>query len=68
MKVESIRSFNKISAPSWWLYSCVLHAGHINKVALKVFDKTVWMWRRIDPALPWRGLSLILVARKNPVN
>ncbi len=68
MNVESIRSFNKISAPSWWLYSCVLHAGHINKVALKVFDKTVWLWRHIDPALPWRGLSLILVARKNPVN
>src|SRR5713101_2619035 len=65
MNVESIRSFNKISAPSWWLYSCVLHAGHINKVALKVFDKTVWLWRHIDPALPWRGLSLILVARKN---
>jgi glycosyltransferase involved in cell wall biosynthesis len=68
MKVESIRSFNKISAPSWWLYSRVLHAGHINKLALKVFDKTVWLWRHIDPALPWRGLSLILVARKNPVH
>jgi SAM-dependent methyltransferase len=68
MKVESIRSFNRISAPSWWLYSRVLRAGHINKVALKVFDKTVWIWRRIDPALPWPGLSLILIARKNPVN
>ncbi len=68
MKVESIRSFNKISAPSWWLYSRILHSGHINKLALKVFDKTVWIWRRIEPALPWRGLSLILVARKNPVH
>jgi len=25
---------------------------------------TVWIWRRVDPVLPWRGLLLILVARK----
>jgi glycosyltransferase involved in cell wall biosynthesis len=64
LKVENIRSLNKISSPSWWLYSGVLHTQHINKLALKMFDKTVWIWRRIDPILPWRGLSLILVARK----
>ena len=68
MQVETIRNFNKISAPSWWLYSRVLRTGHINKFALKVFDKTVWIWRRIDPVLPWRGLSLILVARKMPLS
>jgi hypothetical protein len=68
MKVESVRSFNRISVPSWWLYSRVLRTGYINKLALKVFDKTVWIWRRIDPALPWPGLSLILIARKNPVH
>ena len=64
LKVETARSFNKISAPSWWLYSRVLGTSHISKVALKLFDKTVWVWRRIDRVLPWRGLSLILVARK----
>jgi len=31
---------------------------------LKVFDKTVWLWRRIDWLLPWRGLSLVVVAKK----
>ena len=65
LKVEKLRSLNKISAPSWWLSSRVLGTSHINKVALKLFDKTVWIWRRIDGALPWRGLSLILVARKD---
>jgi glycosyltransferase involved in cell wall biosynthesis len=64
LKVERIRSLNKISAPSWWLYSRVLRRSYINKVALKIFDKTVWLWRRIDGVLPWRGLSLILVSRK----
>ena len=29
------------------------------------FDKTVWFWRRIDALLPWPGLSLIVVGRKN---
>jgi hypothetical protein len=24
----------------------------------------VWLWRRVDPVLPWPGLSLIAVARK----
>ncbi len=36
----------------------------INKLTLKIFDKTVWLWRRLDPALPWRGLSLIVLGRK----
>jgi hypothetical protein len=64
LKVERIRSLNKISSPSWWLYSRVLRTSYINKVSLKIFDKTVWIWRRIDGMLPWRGLSLILVGRK----
>jgi hypothetical protein len=64
LKVERIRSLNKISAPSWWLYSRVLRTSYINKFSLKLFDKTVWIWRRIDGALPWRGLSLVLVGRK----
>ena len=64
MKVEKLRSLNKISALSWWLYSRVLGTSYISKLALKLFDKTVWIWRRIDGALPWRGLSLIVVARK----
>ena len=37
----------------------------INNFNLKLFDKTVWFWRRVDGLIPWRGLSLIVVARKN---
>jgi hypothetical protein len=33
---------------------------------LKIFDKTVWLWRRLDVLMPWPGLSLIMVARKRP--
>jgi SAM-dependent methyltransferase len=61
--VEKIYDFNKAGAPPWRIYSTVFHSRHINKLVLKLFDKTVWFWRRIDGLMPWRGLSLIFVAR-----
>src|SRR5689334_15864073 len=45
--VEKMEQFNKAGAPPWWTYSKV-GSTRINKVVLKVFDKTVWLWRRID--------------------
>jgi hypothetical protein len=62
-KVESLYQFNKAGAPPWWLYGKLFGSGNINKPVLKLFDKTVWLWRRIDRLLPWPGLSLIIVAR-----
>ena len=62
--VDRVYQLNKIGKPAWWLYSAVLHRQHISKVTLKLFDKTVWFWRRAESILPWRGLSLIVIARK----
>jgi glycosyltransferase involved in cell wall biosynthesis len=62
--VEHIYSFNKAGAPPWKIYGKALGAKDINKAVLKVFDKTVWLWRRIDRFMPWPGLTLIVVARK----
>lgn len=62
--VERAWQFNKAGAPSWWIYSRLAGVRRINKPVLKIFDKTVWIWRRIDRFLPWLGLSLIVVARK----
>jgi SAM-dependent methyltransferase len=63
-QVERAYSLNKIGTPPWWIYSKLLGRVNINKVTLKAFDKTVWLWRRIDRVLPWPGLSLVLVARR----
>jgi glycosyltransferase involved in cell wall biosynthesis len=63
-EVEKVYNFNKAGAPPWWAYSRLLGKRHINKVILKIFDKTVWLWRHLDRLMPWPGLSLILVARK----
>ena len=62
--VEKMYSFNKMGTPPWWAYSRLTGSKNINKPVLKIFDKTVWIWRRIDRWVPWPGLSLILVARK----
>ena len=63
-QVQRAYSLNKIGTPPWWIYSKLLGSVSINKLTLKIFDKTVWLWRRIDPVIPWPGLSLVLVARK----
>lgn len=62
--IERSYQVNRISLPIWWLASRVLQTRQLNKVTLKLFDKTVWLWRRLDFLIPWRGLSLIVVARK----
>jgi glycosyltransferase involved in cell wall biosynthesis len=64
--VEELRQFNRAGAPPWWAYSKVAGSTKINKLVLKIFDKTVWLWRRVDGILPWRALSLIAVARNTP--
>ncbi len=62
--VERTRQLNKVSTPAWWFFSRLLGRRQINKLILKVFDKTVWFWRRVDFLLPWRGLSLVAIAKK----
>jgi SAM-dependent methyltransferase len=61
--IEKVYSFNKAGAPPWWAYSRMAGSRRIGKLVLKIFDKTVFFWSRVDRLLPWKGLSLILVAR-----
>jgi SAM-dependent methyltransferase len=63
-QVERVHQLNKAGAPAWWISGKLLGRRYISKVTLKLFDKTVWFWRRVDGLLPWRGLSLVAVARK----
>jgi SAM-dependent methyltransferase len=63
-RVEQTRQLNKIGAVSWWIFGKLLGRKKIAKAPLKLFDKTVWIWRRIDGIMPWRGLSLIVIARR----
>ena len=60
--IRETSQLNKIGTPAWWLYGKVLGEERINKLTLKIFDKTVWIWKRVDGLIPWPGLSLITVA------
>ena len=62
-EIEKVRQINKIGTVSWWFFGKILHRAKMYRPGLKLWDKTVWFWRRVDPLLPWRGLSLIIVAR-----
>ncbi|MDX2150012.1 MAG: glycosyltransferase [Bryobacteraceae bacterium] len=64
---EMIRTYelNKIGKPAWWFFGKVLQRRGLGKVTLKLFDKSVWFWRRVEALIPWRGLTLVAVARKN---
>lgn len=64
LKVEHEHQLNKFGAVSWWIFGRLLGRSKMNRVALKLWDKTVWFWRRVDPILPWPGLSVVMVARK----
>jgi len=64
LQLEKAYQLNKVGALAWMLYGGVLRRKSINKLTLKLFDKTVWLWRRVDTLLPWRGLSLVAVARR----
>jgi len=61
--VEKIYGFNRAGTPPWWAYSRLFGARRISKPVLKAFDKTVWILSRLEWLMPWRGLSLIIVAR-----
>jgi len=64
-EVESAQQVNKAGKLSWWLSSKVFRTKTINKVTLKIFDKTTWLWRALDGVLPGSGLSLIVVGRRS---
>ncbi len=63
LAVERQRQINKIGALGWWFSSRILRRSRISRPALKIWDKSVWLLRQIDPLLPWNGLSLVMVAR-----
>jgi glycosyltransferase involved in cell wall biosynthesis len=65
--VDRVESFNKAALLPWWAYSKLFGAGRISKPVLKIFDKSVWLLRRLDPLIPWPGLSLVAVAHKAAV-
>jgi glycosyltransferase involved in cell wall biosynthesis len=63
-EVEQLLPFNRISRPGWFIAGRLLRRDAISAAQLKLFDRLVWLWRRIDDLLPWAPTSLIAIGRK----
>ncbi|HEX9671073.1 MAG TPA: glycosyltransferase [Thermoanaerobaculia bacterium] len=64
-RLEQVRDFNRGGVPGWWLNGRVLRRRHFSKVQLKLFNMLVPLVRRADGLLPWKGLGLIAIARRD---
>jgi 2-polyprenyl-3-methyl-5-hydroxy-6-metoxy-1,4-benzoquinol methylase len=62
--VEQILDFNRISMPGWKIAGRILKLGTVSTAALKIFDRFVWLWRKIDSGLPWEPMSIVAIARR----
>ena len=63
-EIARIFTFNRISAPGWFINGRILRRKKLNKIQLKIFDLFVWLWKLLEHVLPWQGLSIIAIARK----
>ncbi|MCH2173816.1 bifunctional glycosyltransferase/class I SAM-dependent methyltransferase [Myxococcota bacterium] len=61
-----IQDFNRCTVPAWWINGKVLRRRHFSRVQLKFVNHMTWLFRLLEPLLPWRGASLVAVAIKRP--
>jgi glycosyltransferase involved in cell wall biosynthesis len=63
-RVERILEFNRISRPAWYISGRVFQRSSLGVWQMKVFDRLVWLWRRLDGVLPWGPTSIIAIGVK----
>ncbi len=63
--VEHLQDFNRVSVAGWWWNGRITGRHNFSRWQLKLFDLLVPLFRLVDRFLPWPGLGLIVVARKN---
>jgi glycosyltransferase involved in cell wall biosynthesis len=63
-QVERILEFNRISRPGWYIHGRLLKRTSFSRLQLKLFDRSVWFWRRFDRLLPWPPTSIIAIGVK----
>jgi glycosyltransferase involved in cell wall biosynthesis len=63
-EVERILEFNRVSRIGWYVTGKILKRNTLARFPLRVFNRLVWLWRKIDTKLPWGAVSIIVIARK----
>jgi SAM-dependent methyltransferase len=62
--VVQILNFNRASWPGWYITGKLLKKRTLSRLQLRLFEKLVWLWRRIDTWLPWPSVSIIAICVK----
>ena len=62
--LEQMLNFNRVSWLGWRFTGQVLKATSLSPGSMRLFDKFVWLWRKIDDKLPWEPISIIAIARR----
>jgi SAM-dependent methyltransferase len=63
-RLERLIEFNRAARPGWYLNGRLLRRSTISPLQLRIFDRLVWLWKRVDPFLPWPPTSLIAIGLK----
>jgi glycosyltransferase involved in cell wall biosynthesis len=63
-EVERIIRFNRVSRPAWFVSGKILKRTSLEWNQMRLYDRFVWLWRRIDGLLPWKPTSIIAIAKK----
>jgi glycosyltransferase involved in cell wall biosynthesis len=64
LHVENVIMFNRISRPPWYISGRIFKRKTLSPFQMRLFDRFVWLWRRLDSWLPWPSVSLIAVGTK----
>jgi glycosyltransferase involved in cell wall biosynthesis len=64
-EIEEMLNFNRISRPGWKFAGQALKSTTLSQAGMRVFDKLVWLWKKIDGKLPWEPVSIIAIARRD---
>jgi SAM-dependent methyltransferase len=63
-QVERVLQFNRVTRPAWFMNARILRKQTFNRFQLWIFDKMVWLWKLLDPLLPWNPVSIIAIGTK----
>ena len=63
-EVERVIGFNRVTRPGWIMNARILNRQSFGRFQLWVFDRLVWLWRRLDRWLPWEPVSIIAIGVK----
>jgi glycosyltransferase involved in cell wall biosynthesis len=63
-RVEHLIDFNRVSRYPWFMSGRILKRQELSVTQMKIFDRLVWIWRKLDPYLPWPPTSIIAAGVK----